>query len=223
MLISHTKKFIFIKTSKTAGTSVELYFEPYCIADDGSEVTEDRDQVMSEYGIVGGRGSGKCDVLHSHMPAKSIKTLVSDEQWQTYLKFTVVRNPFDRLVSRYFFNRKVKEGRSLLGVPDEQIIDDFRNFAKNTYFPLLGQVSLGPRLAVDKVIRFESLPQGVEDICTHLDIPFDESRIPKLKTGIRDSSFSFAQLYDKETVNKVTELYKSELEFFNYSFEQLTY
>ena len=31
MLISHRKKFIFTKTKKTAGTSVESVFETYCI------------------------------------------------------------------------------------------------------------------------------------------------------------------------------------------------
>jgi hypothetical protein len=31
MLVSHLKKFIFTKTKKTAGTSVESVFEPYCM------------------------------------------------------------------------------------------------------------------------------------------------------------------------------------------------
>lgn len=31
MLISHRKRFIFTKTAKTAGTSVESYFEQYCM------------------------------------------------------------------------------------------------------------------------------------------------------------------------------------------------
>ena len=31
MLISHRKQFIYTKTAKTAGTSVESYFEKYCM------------------------------------------------------------------------------------------------------------------------------------------------------------------------------------------------
>ena len=31
MLVSHQKKFIFTKTKKTEGTSVESFFEPYCV------------------------------------------------------------------------------------------------------------------------------------------------------------------------------------------------
>jgi hypothetical protein len=32
MLVSHQRKFIYTKTVKTAGSSVESYFEPYCIS-----------------------------------------------------------------------------------------------------------------------------------------------------------------------------------------------
>ena len=31
MLISHICRFIYLKTRKTAGTSVEIYFEPFCV------------------------------------------------------------------------------------------------------------------------------------------------------------------------------------------------
>ena len=31
MLVSHSKKFIFLKTMKTAGASVEIYLERYCV------------------------------------------------------------------------------------------------------------------------------------------------------------------------------------------------
>ncbi len=34
MLVSHSKKFIFLKTMKTAGTSVEIYLERYCVPSD---------------------------------------------------------------------------------------------------------------------------------------------------------------------------------------------
>ena len=30
MLVSHARKFIYTKTLKTAGTSVEVFLEPYC-------------------------------------------------------------------------------------------------------------------------------------------------------------------------------------------------
>jgi len=44
MLVSHLKKFIFIKSMKTASTSVEVYFERYCVADQNWVPQHHRDQ-----------------------------------------------------------------------------------------------------------------------------------------------------------------------------------
>ncbi len=37
MIISHSRRFVFVKTKKTAGTSIELFLAPFC--DDGDVVT----------------------------------------------------------------------------------------------------------------------------------------------------------------------------------------
>jgi len=221
MLVSHSKKFVFIKTSKTAGTSVEMYFEPYCLPDESTKITEDRDELICSAGIIGGRGNGVCDNLHSHMPAKSIKELITDKQWDQYLKFTIVRNPFDRLVSRYFFNRKVKDAINIGDWKRQYVINDFRLFAQDSYYPLLGQITLGPNLVVDKVIRYESLQEGIAEVCELLNVEFDATKIPHLKSGIRDKSFDIKALYDTATIRAVEEKYNREIDLFHYTFESL--
>ena len=57
MLISHTKEFIFIKTSKAASTSIEVYFEPLCLPNDGRGIKNHRGVIISEEGIVGARSA----------------------------------------------------------------------------------------------------------------------------------------------------------------------
>lgn len=52
MLVSHLKKFIYTKTVKTAGTSVEAYFERYCILPGDFRVTHTREEYVSSGGIV---------------------------------------------------------------------------------------------------------------------------------------------------------------------------
>ena len=58
MLISHRKKFIYAKTSKTASTSLKVYFEPYCFEEGKWETqrTFPQDMHENEFGIVGSRG-----------------------------------------------------------------------------------------------------------------------------------------------------------------------
>ena len=53
MLISHRKRFIYTKTVKTAGTSVESYFEPYCMREGEWSFSHSRAEYVSEAGIVG--------------------------------------------------------------------------------------------------------------------------------------------------------------------------
>ena len=42
MIVSHKNRFIFLKTRKTAGTSIEISLRPYCGPDDIiTRITED--------------------------------------------------------------------------------------------------------------------------------------------------------------------------------------
>lgn len=116
MLVSHKKKFIFTKTAKTAGTSVESYFEPFCMAPGEWEESHGRDQYVSDFGIIGYRGPNRGDSLWwNHMSAAMIKEKLCSNIWNSYFKFTVVRNPFSKLVSGwYFFHKSRLTWRSFL-------------------------------------------------------------------------------------------------------------
>jgi hypothetical protein len=57
MLISHPHRFIYTKTMKTAGTSVEIYFEAACLPPSNGIAREHTtDEIVTEAGIVGRRG-----------------------------------------------------------------------------------------------------------------------------------------------------------------------
>lgn len=53
MLVSHKKEFIYTKTVKTAGTSIEVYFEPYCLPEGEWELSNKRDVYEGGTGIIG--------------------------------------------------------------------------------------------------------------------------------------------------------------------------
>src|SRR5689334_12041430 len=107
MLISHRKRFIYTKTVKTAGTSVESYFEPYCMREGEWTFSHAREESVSEAGIVGIRSGEPLEIQGviwwNHMPAKTIRALIGDAVWNDYFKFCIVRNPFDAVVSAYRF------------------------------------------------------------------------------------------------------------------------
>ena len=74
MLVSHHHKFIYTKTVKTAGTSVESFFERFCMPQNEWEFSHGRDEYVSDYGIVGYRGSSRPPDAEywNHMSAKEI-------------------------------------------------------------------------------------------------------------------------------------------------------
>ena len=109
MLVSHAKKFIFTKTAKTGGTSVEVAFQRYC-APPNSDLDSGEPSV-TEYGIVGARGkNAQTATWWNHMSARQIKHQLGDNVWDEYFKFSIVRNPYDKVVSWFHFRNPKAQG-----------------------------------------------------------------------------------------------------------------
>lgn len=93
-MISHKHKCIFIHIPKTAGTSINEFFFP--------EV---------KFGISPPNYDilfGWCPVRKIHMQHATARQmleteLITEEQWNTYYKFTFVRNPWDRAYSDFMW------------------------------------------------------------------------------------------------------------------------
>src|SRR6185437_5350164 len=136
MIVSHDKKFIFVKTGKTAGTSVEMQLSQFCGPNDiVTPGMEAKDPKYAQYAECRRPRNLKISLpravyvslpippliplekhlrprasFYDHMPAFRIRRALPQKIWREYLKFTVVRNPYDRAVSQYFWNnRKVSE------------------------------------------------------------------------------------------------------------------
>lgn len=113
MLVSHTYKFIYTKTPKTASTSVEAYFERYCCAEGTWQFSGSREAHDGPEGIVGFRGRearGSGASWWNHMPAEQIRNQLGPDLFLEYFKFTVVRDPFDKLISAYHYGKSTHTG-----------------------------------------------------------------------------------------------------------------
>lgn len=237
MLISHRKKFIYLKTVKTASTSVELYFEPYCMKKGEWIFSHGREEYISKDGIIGYRGADSTGKKwYNHMPAYEIKNKISKDIWDTYYKFCVIRNPFDKLVSAFFYFEKDKEESSyfsnlltnirrigknkqrLKSEDREVLINNFRSWVKSgDVFVDNDKYTMDNQLCVDYFIKFEDLHGGVKHVCDQLCLPFDLQKLPRLKVTSRDNGFGLNEFYDKETEEMVYQLYEFEIRRFGYS------
>ena len=80
MIISHKHKCIFIRVPKCLSTSVEEFFidlDPSCISSNNNVIP------------------------YGHETSSQVKKMVTEEEWNSYFKFTFFRNPEKRFISQY--------------------------------------------------------------------------------------------------------------------------
>ena len=228
ILVSHSHRFIYLKTAKTAGTSVEIYFEPLCVPDPATYVAEHAtDMKVSDAGVVGLRAPGaRTDGVpfYSHMPAADVRILVGEAVWSRYLKFAVVRNPFEKVVSAFWAKNKgepVLSADALAsGTTDFAAVKAlFRDWVEDKQ----GRVSfdreayaIDGEVVVDHIIRYETLVRDVEAVRVAIGSPC----LPPLahyKGGARCLSAPFSAYYCARTRDLVARAFAWELERFGYA------
>lgn len=106
MIISHSKKFIFIHFEKCGGTSVENALEPYLSWDDiilgSTEYGESAQALLfRRYGM----DNVQNNMLWKHSNAYDIYKYLGRERWKEYKKIVIVRDPMEIMQSLYFFSQ----------------------------------------------------------------------------------------------------------------------
>jgi len=235
VLISHSHRFIYVKTRKTAGTSVEVYFEPYCRDPErGETVSRRRTPEVSDRGVVSG-GSRffweRNRVWFNHMPAEEIRAALDPETWAGYLKFCVVRNPFDKVVSSFWWRIPARERSRLDEAPFDEVRAAFARWVGSPYVSVRARARRKPNehiptdrpivavdgdLGVDEVIRHETLETDMGRVCERLGVPWEPDRLGRFKSGYWTRPEPAADYYDDATVRRVRDLFAWELETFGY-------
>lgn len=185
MLISHKYKFIFIKTKKTAGTSIELELSQIMGVND--VVTKiapiEQGHIARNYILNGVK-------MYNHMPALEVKKIIGSDMFNSYFKFCVEREPVDKCLSHF----SMLQNSPYHNKKNETL--DWKTYVKEKKFPLdyKKYTDIRGRLAVDKIIKYEELKNDLFDIMNKLGVPF-QSLKAFAKSGYRDKKF---------TVNNVT-------------------
>jgi hypothetical protein len=219
VLVSHPYRFIYTKTLKTAGTSVEIYFEDACTSPESAVVRGHHvEETETSAGVIGYRGpdpSGRR--WYNHMPASAIRKLLGHETWTNYYKFCVVRNPFDKLVSLWWFNN-AKQGLRYDGDPFSMIKADFSRWCVDhaSYAIDRDKYMIDGAVAMDCFIRYESLLQGLEQVCRQVGYPFRPGALGWYKNEARVTRQPFVDYYDPSAIAAVEANFAWELDYFGY-------
>ena len=230
MIVSHKHKFIFLKTKKTAGTSIELALSRLCGPDDVITPLTAIDEAQR----AGGRGaqnwrlhgwwgsprpiwqrrwwkfSGEDYGFYNHMPAAEAKALLNDDKaCRSYFKFAFDRNPWDRQVS-FYHHRYRREAKP---PPFADFIRKDRRARLNNF----EIYSIDGELAVDFVGRYETLEADLKHALEQVGLSLDRE-LPRAKTTFRRDERPYRDYYDGSTRDIVGGWYRREIELLDYAF-----
>ncbi len=216
MIVSHRHRFIFMKTRKTGGTSIEIALSRVCGPDDIITPLPEADEVIRAER--GGRPAQNHTSpplptkLVEHVFAGKAAEVLGPEVWGSYFKFAVDRNPWDAVVSLYFWVTRHQEEREsfetfLADRPNVQQIAH-RNYR-------ITHIRKQP--AVDRILRFERLSDEFADVWRELGLP-GEPELPRAKAGVRPKEASYRSFYTDESRELVARLFERTIAERGYEF-----
>lgn len=213
MIVSHEHRFIFLKTRKTAGTSVEIALSKVCGPDDIITPISEEDEALRRE--VGGRSPQNFDSppqprkAYNHMRAPMVRRIVGQEIWDTYYKFTIERNPWDTVVSLYYWRFRSETPPPFAEFVQLPLIE---KLARNTDIYRIAGV-----LAVDKVCRYESLGDELVGLWSNLKLPGSPD-LPHSKGYARPARADYRDLFDDVSAERVRSLFADAITDFGYEF-----
>lgn len=204
MRARNRKNAVFIWIPKTAGTSLH----------DALNAPK-----LKNLALVRDRFPGSGIVTFSHMDyAELVKEdFIPREFDETSYKFAIVRNPYDRAVSLFFYlkkNRTLPAGETFLSFCrrlSEEGCEPIGLYNVKGLSQCNPQVRWLENIKLDFMGRFESLEEDCNVVFRHLDLK--SLPLPRLRASKR---VGYGQYYCPETKAIVEEFYKEDFDVLGY-------
>ena len=232
MIISNRHKFIFLKTQKTAGSSVELALSELCGPDDvitPMKCEENNRQphsrgpqnyeVPEAYHPPGARLLLRLGMkprrvgleYYQHMPASELQKRMNISDFENYKKVTIVRNAWDREVSLYFWATRRQDEKP-----------SFERFVRRRVWrpemKTFNIYSIDGHSVADTVMRYETLAEDFASFVGSLGLDHVPA-LPRAKGNFRTTAErDYREFYTDETAEIVRQRYAREIALFGMEF-----
>lgn len=182
-MIDHKHKIIFVHIPRTGGSSLEI--------------------------ALTGREWSTVDNRLKHLTASHTRK-VYKRQWNKYKKITIVRNPFDRVISLFRGPH-----RAVYCDPYKNDLKYFlENFKPAGHEPKQIQCCDIIDCEMDYIFRTETLQNDFDNFCFENNIP--QTKLPR--DGKTLNRKPYQQYYNEETKQLVEQMWKDDILKYNYIF-----
>lgn len=226
MIISHKHRFVFIKTHKTAGTSVEIALSPFCGPEDViTPISAEDEHVRQQLGYPGPQNvivprarrtwrdslrvvrDGKPTHFYNHASASFVRKRVDPSVWDDYFKFCLERNPWDKAVSLYYWRPNLNAYPTLTDfVQSRKVrrIRDWRMYARAS------------GVIVDRVYKYEAIDEAMAELRDRLGLP-ETPRLPRAKSGYRRDKRPYREVLTGKDRDRIARLCTPEIAHLGYA------
>jgi hypothetical protein len=205
MIVSHQHRLIFIKTQKTAGTSIEVMLSTVC---------GPNDTVTPIVPHVPPHRPRNHKGFFNHMTAEHVRCLVDPEHWRSYTKFCVERNPWDKALSHFFMlKNSLSHGKRSDLTLDRYLAEGHEVLNWPQYMDPAGQTVI-----VDRVLRYERLDEELGEVLTSCGISYPGHLTVRAKAGYRTDRRPYREIFTPAQADLVARAYAKEIALHGYEF-----
>lgn len=203
-MISIENKFIFTHIGRTAGGSIELALNKY-----GQKKPHEAPYFLNSNKAIQFTAS-------QHWTSLEERLALGDSIWDQCFKFTIVRNPWDRILSQYK-GHVTKEVPVLrfeeylnISFKEKKSHDDMRFIS-----PCMDWITdSNGNILVDYIGKFENLKEDFNIICKKINIP--DVALPHINKNRNKESYR--PYYTNKSAELVANAFAKDIMEFNYEF-----
>jgi hypothetical protein len=149
--------------------------------------------------------------FYNHIPAHAIREQIAPDIWDSYFKFCVERNPWDKTISDFHFWKSWKHHDLT-----------FERYLANGIFPINFPKYTEPgdaqKIIVDEVLCYEHLMDDLDRVFKRLGIPFPGSLGVNAKSEFRTDRRHYRDIYTADQAAVIGEAFKQEIALHGYRF-----
>lgn len=196
MIISSEKKFVFIKTMKTAGSSIEVYLAKQHL---GASI------VTPQFPLVPGYVAFNAGGFFDHCSAEWVREWMGEASWDGFYSFCIERDPWEKVLSLYSMHKS--RGR--------KDAENFDAWLEQKIFPLnypIYTASSDPnKIIVNRVLKYENLIKDLAEVFLELNIPFNGSLGVKAKGEYRTDRRKAQEILTPKQYNLIGDAFAHEI------------